>query len=74
MEARTLTVDVLAVRRWRNNQVRLLLVNFGNVEASVDEFGGGWRVLIDSGKPARLDRGGIALAPRSATVLARDNA
>ena len=73
MEARPLTLEVLAVRRWRSNQERLLLVNFGSVEASVDEFGGGWRALIDSGKPARLDRGGVVLAARSATVLARDN-
>jgi maltooligosyltrehalose trehalohydrolase len=77
MQASALADDVLSVRRWRTSprqQERVLLVNFGAVDARIDAFGGDWRVLLDSGKPTRLDAGGVTLAPRSATVLARDNA
>jgi maltooligosyltrehalose trehalohydrolase len=74
MEARALTRDVLAVRRWRAPQQRLLLVNFGATDARVDEFGGGWSILLDSGNPAQPDAAGVTLAARSATVLGRDRA
>jgi hypothetical protein len=53
---------------------RLLLVNFGAIATQVDQFGGGWRVLLDSGSPTQLDAGGVTLAADSATVLARASA
>jgi maltooligosyltrehalose trehalohydrolase len=74
MAARALTRDVLAVRRWCAQQERLVLVNFGASDARVDEFGGGWVVLLDSGNPTQPDAGGVSVAARSATILARDNA
>ena len=54
------------------SEERLLLVNFGSVAARVGEFGGGWRVILDSGAPAQAEGGGVRVAPRSATILARD--
>jgi maltooligosyltrehalose trehalohydrolase len=71
MQARALTADVLAVRRWRQDQERLLLVNFGDVASRIDAFGGGWQILLDSGRPTQADPGGVTVAARSASVLAR---
>jgi len=71
MQARALTEDVLAVRRWLSDQERLLLVNFGDVAARTDEFGGGWQVLLDSGTSTQADSAGACIAARSASVLAR---
>jgi maltooligosyltrehalose trehalohydrolase len=61
-----------APREWKEE--RLLLVNFGANDARIDDFGGGWRVLLDSDSPTRPDASGVTVAPRSATVLARDSA
>jgi hypothetical protein len=55
-------------------QERLLLVNFGDQEWREMSFGGGWRVLVDSGQPTLADADGVTIAARSASVLARDNA
>jgi maltooligosyltrehalose trehalohydrolase len=74
MEARAVTADVLAVRRWRADQERLLLVNFGAVELRTDAFGGGWQVLLESGSPGVVDAAGVTVAARGATVLAREAA
>ncbi len=74
MAARALTPDVLAVRRWREPQERLLLVNFGPTDTWVDDFGGGWRVVLDSGSPTQTDAQGVTAGARSATILARDTA
>ena len=72
MEPRVLTPDVLAVRRWRDRVERLLLVNFGEVPTRVDDFGGGWRSLLDSGAPTiQTSSSGVTVAARSATVLGR---
>ena len=71
MQAQALTDGVLAVRRWRQDDERLLLVNFGDAEARAEEFGGGWHVLLDSGQPAQADTSGVTVGARSASVLAR---
>jgi len=71
MQARALTADVLAVRRWQAGQERLLLVNFGDTDSPTAEFGGGWQVLFDSGRPSDADATGVSVAARSACVLAR---
>jgi len=68
MEARAPTSDVLEVRRWRDGQERLLMLNFGEVEAPID---GEWRVLLSSGPETST---GKTVAPRTATILARDGA
>ena len=70
-QARALTTDVLAVRRWRLGEERLLLVNFGDGETRIDDFGGGWRVLLDSCAATRADPTGVTVGARSASVLAR---
>jgi maltooligosyltrehalose trehalohydrolase len=72
MEARALTPDVLAVRRWRDTAERLLLVNFGDAEARVEAFGGGWRALLDTASPARSEADAVTVPARSATILARE--
>jgi maltooligosyltrehalose trehalohydrolase len=71
MQARALTADVLAVRRWLGGEERLLLANFGNVEARIEAYCGAWQVLLDSSAPTRADPGGVTIAAQSATVLAR---
>jgi maltooligosyltrehalose trehalohydrolase len=71
MQAQVLTDDVLAVRRWRQDDERLLLVNFGEVAARIEEYEGGWRVLLDSGQPTQADTSGVTVGARSASVLAR---
>jgi maltooligosyltrehalose trehalohydrolase len=71
LEARALTDKLLAVRRWRGADERLLIVNFADVEARVEEFDGGWQPFFDSGPAARVDSTAITLAPRSASILAR---
>jgi maltooligosyltrehalose trehalohydrolase len=70
--AQALTEHVLAVRRWRADQERIVLVNFGDLEARVEDFGAGWRGLLDSGQPSQVDSTGVTVAARSASVLARD--
>ncbi|MCA1644355.1 MAG: malto-oligosyltrehalose trehalohydrolase [Chloroflexi bacterium] len=70
MAARALTREVLAVRR---SAERLLLANFGAANARIDEFGGDWRVLLDSGVPTHVDAGGVSVGARSATILGRDS-
>jgi maltooligosyltrehalose trehalohydrolase len=71
MEARALSADVLAVRRWRGQEERLLLANFGDTLVSVADFRGGWHILVDSGSTTRVVPAGVVMAPRSASVLAR---
>jgi maltooligosyltrehalose trehalohydrolase len=71
MRAKAIHEEVLAVQRWSGADERLLLVNFGDAEAQVTEFGAGWQVLLDSGEPATVDHAGVHLAGRSASVLAR---
>jgi maltooligosyltrehalose trehalohydrolase len=45
-DARALTRDVLAVRRWRDADERLLIVNFGDTPFEVKGFGEGWRLIL----------------------------
>jgi maltooligosyltrehalose trehalohydrolase len=71
-QARALGADVLAVRRWRDDQQRLLLVNFGDRDARVETYGGGWCVLFDSGQATCADLTGVTVHARGATILARD--
>jgi hypothetical protein len=74
MQAHALSADVLGVRRWLDRQQRLLLVNFGDSEVHVATYGGGWGVLVDSGQGSRPDSTGVTVAPRAASILARDGA
>jgi hypothetical protein len=48
------------------------VVNFGTTDTRVDDFGGDWHVLLDSGLPTQVDASGVKVALRSATILARD--
>src|SRR5439155_10563850 len=66
VEARTLTQNVLSVRRWRDGQERLLIVNFGDTETSIE---GGWQLIFNSGASTVA---GVVAPPRTATILARD--
>ena len=70
-ESRVLSRDVLAVRRWRGDQERLLLVNFGDDACTTAVCGGGWETLLASGHPAQPAAEQVAVAARSATVFAR---
>jgi maltooligosyltrehalose trehalohydrolase len=83
MEAKALSPQVLAVRRWRTMAPhegkeslaeRLLLVNFGATDARVDDFGGTWRPLLESGGQPKVDGDGLTAPARSATIFARDPA
>jgi hypothetical protein len=84
MAARAISSDVLAVRRWRamaspqeekeSLAERLLLVNFGDAEWREEKFGGGWRALLESGGHTQIDRHGVTVPARSATIFARDPA
>jgi maltooligosyltrehalose trehalohydrolase len=65
MKARALTQNVLSVRRWRDGQERLLIVNFGDSETQID---GDWRVLLSSGAPTTTG----VVTPHTAIILARD--
>jgi maltooligosyltrehalose trehalohydrolase len=69
--ARTLSTDVLAVRRWAGDQERLLLVNFGASGWRDHTLGGGWRVLLETGQTTLTESDGVIVAARSATILAR---
>jgi maltooligosyltrehalose trehalohydrolase len=72
IQARALTNDVLAVRRWLGDEQRLLLVNFGDDSVPVENYGGGdWRVLLDSGRPTHVRPQSVSVGARSATVMAR---
>lgn len=71
MEARAVAADVLAVRRWGGGQERLLVVNFGDAGFRTDQYGGGWREVLSSGEPSRVDAQAVTVGPRTAAVLAR---
>jgi hypothetical protein len=68
MEAQALSPNVLAVRRWRDGQERLLVVNFGDSATRIE---GAWRVLLDSGAPTAVEATGVSVQARGATILAR---
>ncbi|GAC1324098.1 MAG: malto-oligosyltrehalose trehalohydrolase [Chloroflexota bacterium] len=79
MTARGLTSTVLAVHRWLEagygaRRERLLLVNFGDDEVRVDDYGADWTSMIDTAVPARSDGGGLVLGRRSASILRRESA
>ena len=68
-EPRVLSPDVLAVRRWRDTDERLLIVNFGDTDFTTDAYGAGWEVVLTW-------RGSTAVSPvtvpaRNAAVLSR---
>jgi maltooligosyltrehalose trehalohydrolase len=65
-----LSRDVLGVRRWRGEDERLLIVNFGDGVFETNEFGSAWRVLLATG--ARRANSNLAVAGRSATIFARE--
>ena len=67
-EARALSADVLAVRRWHEGDERLLLVNFGDEPATVTQFGADWRVMLGL---ANARAKGAIVQPRSAAILGR---
>ena len=57
---------VLAVRRWRGDEERLLIVNFGDTPFSFQE-GSTWRLVLNS----RGRTGTAQVEARSASILAR---
>jgi maltooligosyltrehalose trehalohydrolase len=59
MEARALSEDVLAVRRWSSAGERRLIVNFGDDPFDAES---GWRVLLGEGP---------RVPPRSAVIMSR---
>lgn len=59
MEARVLNADVLSVRRWKDADERLLIVNFGDQPFEAEA---GWQVLLGEGP---------CVPPRSAAIMAR---
>jgi maltooligosyltrehalose trehalohydrolase len=68
-EPRVLSPDVLAVRRWRDGEERLLIANFGETDFTMGAYGAGWHVRLawrGSTGPSP-----IAVPARSATVLTR---
>jgi maltooligosyltrehalose trehalohydrolase len=71
LQARALSADVLAVRQWHGAAERLLVANFGDTEAAVTAFGGGWRPVLDTGPVAKTEADGLTVGPRSASILAR---
>jgi maltooligosyltrehalose trehalohydrolase len=68
MSARALSRDVLTVRRWRDREERLLVVNFGDEPTVVTEFGSGWSSILGA---LTRDNRAIGVLPRSAVVLGR---
>jgi maltooligosyltrehalose trehalohydrolase len=71
MSARAVTDDVLAVRRWRESNERLLLVNFGDVSFTSSEFGPGWRLVLDSSEGLATVSENLGVPPRTAAILGR---
>jgi maltooligosyltrehalose trehalohydrolase len=71
MSAHALSEDVLAVSRWRGEAERLLVANFGEKQFETQEFGGSWRVLLESAMGATGDADGIRVPPHTAVILAR---
>jgi maltooligosyltrehalose trehalohydrolase len=73
MEARALSRDTIAVRRWREAEERLLVVNFGDPDFSTNEFGNGWRVILQSQRvltPGK-EPDAVHVPGRAAAILAR---
>jgi maltooligosyltrehalose trehalohydrolase len=70
LSARALTTDVLAVRRWKGSDERLLLVNFGDSSFCTTKFGGEWRVLL-AAEGASVQDDQVSASPRSAAVFGR---
>ena len=70
-EPRVLSKDVLAVRRWRGEDERLLIVNFADAEFSTDAYGGNWQALVTWRGPGDVMSNALALPGRSATIFAR---
>jgi maltooligosyltrehalose trehalohydrolase len=70
LSARPLTADVLAVRRWKGSDERLLLVNFGDSALKTTEFGAGWRLML-AAEGATTHHDSVAVPPRGAAILGR---
>ena len=73
-EPRVLSKDVLAVRRWRGEDERLLIVNFADAEFSTDAYGGRWQAVVTWRGPGDVTSDAIAVPGRSATIFARGRA
>ncbi|HEX8967143.1 MAG TPA: malto-oligosyltrehalose trehalohydrolase [Chloroflexota bacterium] len=71
LTARALSTVVLAVRRWRADQERLLLVNFGDATYTTAEFGGGWQPVLSSAPGTLTDTKGVCVPPRTAAIVSR---
>jgi maltooligosyltrehalose trehalohydrolase len=66
------TAQTVAIHRWKGNDHRLILANFGG-EAVVDagSFGVGiWRPMFSTGDEAAVDTGSVTIPARTAVVLA----
>ena len=78
-QARALTSDLLAIRRWTEAGERLLLANFGRTAVELDarllgQVGaeaGGWQRLYATPAAQAEEVGVLTMAPRSAVLLSR---
>jgi len=70
-QPRVLTQDVLAVRRWRGDEERLLIVNFADTEFTTDVYGAGWQPLLAWRGSGDDGSHTMALAGTSATIFTR---
>ena len=71
MSARALTDDVLAVRRWKVDAERLLLVNFADTQFVSGDFHGPWTLVLETTCESAVEGDIVRVPPRSAVVLAR---
>ena len=73
MSARAVTANLLVVRRWREAEERLLLVNFSGLSVEVTDFGFGWKVILAvAGASAEGTR--IVVPAQTAAILGRATA
>jgi maltooligosyltrehalose trehalohydrolase len=68
--ARALSKDVLAVRRWRDEEERLLIVNFGDAPFETSDFGNGWSLVLAQ-QTGSTDDARITIPSRTALVVGR---
>ena len=74
MTARALTPDVLAVRRWSGDDVRLLLVNFADTEFETGDFPDALHLVLETKRGSVAERGSVRVPPRSAALVANSAA
>jgi maltooligosyltrehalose trehalohydrolase len=70
-EAHVLSSDVLAVRRWRDDDERLLIVNFADTPFTTQLYGCGWQPLVTWHASGEAGSDAMTLAGRAATIYTR---